>query len=574
LTTPPREGDRSPDGVEVLARTALEFVGLAADVDIYVFIAERLRELVGEGLVMVNSCEENSSVLHCRATVGIGGLTARALKLLGRHPVGMRFPLTDDAHAKLLAGELVLVEGGLHEMALGQIPDAVCTAIERALRIDACWSIGFAREGELFANASVLRRGGQEPLDTEVVETFIRQASLALRRKQAEERLRRTEGQLLKSQRLEAVGRLAGGIAHDFNNLLGVILGYSDLMAAEVEPGSSLERPLESIQAAATRAADLTRQLLAFSRRQIIAPQILDLNGIVLEMDRMLRRLIGEAIEVETRLAPDLAPVEADPSQIEQVVMNLVVNARDAMPAGGRLSIETANVLFDEAYVRTHADTRPGSYVMLAVADTGEGMDAETSGRVFEPFFTTKDTGTGLGLSTVYGIVKQSGGTIQVYSEPGQGTTFKVYLPQAVGEARPVPVAPRLSDAPQGTETLLVAEDEPMLRELEARILRAAGYRVLVAGDGQEALQVCATHEGEIHLLITDVVMPGMGGRELADRAVVLRPDLRVLFASGHTDDAIVRDGRLDAGLPFIQKPFVAAELLTAVRRLLDRAGT
>jgi two-component system, cell cycle sensor histidine kinase and response regulator CckA len=570
-TQAPGGADRAGGGVEVLARTALEFVGLPADADIYLFIAERLQTLVGDALVFVNSCEENSSVLHCRAVVGMGNLVQRSLRLLGRHPLGMQFPLTAEAHASLLAGELELVEGGLKELALGQIPDAVCAALERALRLDDCWSIGFAREGELFANATVLRRSGQEPLDTEVVETFIRQASLALRRKQAEERLRQTEDQLLRSQRLEAVGRLAGGIAHDFNNLLGVILGYGEMMAAEIEPGSSLEQPLHSIQSAAARAADLTRQLLAFSRRQIIEPKIIDLNDVVREMESMLERMIGEMIEVETRLAPDLDPVEADPGQVEQVLMNLVVNAREAMPDGGRLTIETSNVLFDDAYLRSHVDTEPGPHVLLALSDTGQGMDDETRSQVFEPFFTTKESGTGLGLSTVYGIVRQAGGTIWVYSEPGQGTTFKVYLPRASGQPVARAELPSLDGAPRGNETILVAEDEPMLRQLVVRILESAGYQVLQASDGREALGLCETHEGVIHLLVTDLVMPEMGGRELAEYAATLRPDLLTLYSSGYTDDGIVQGGRLEPGLPFIQKPFVASELLARVRALLNR---
>ncbi len=569
--TGPTSGDaRAAEAVEILSRTALEFVGLPADADIYVFIAEQLRALVGEGMVLVNSCEENASVLHCRATAGLGGWTSTTLKLLGRHPIGMRFPLTADAHSQLVAGELVAVEGGLRELALGQIPDAVCTAIERAMRVDAFYSIGFAREGELFANATVLRRTGQPPLHTEVVQTFIRQASLALRRKQAEERLRQTEDQLLKAQRLEAVGRLASGISHDFNNLLGVIIGYADVMEEQIEAGSELIAPLESIQAAATRAADLTRQLLAFSRRQAVAPEVIDLNVVVREMDRMLQRIIGETIEVETRLDPELGPVEADPGQVEQVVMNLVVNARDAMPGGGRLTIETANVLFDEAYIRSHKDVPPGAHVLLAVTDTGEGMDEQTCARVFEPFFTTKPTGTGLGLATVHGVVKQCGGTIWVYSEPGQGTTFKVYLPRSGGDVQPGAAPLSLGAAPGGHETVLVAEDEPMLRELLCRVLSSAGYTVLRAGDGPEALGICTEHGGPIHLLLTDVVMPSMGGQELAGLARALRPELRTLFASGYADHAVVSNGQLEPGLHFIQKPFAPAELLHRIRQLLD----
>ncbi len=380
------------------------------------------------------------------------------------------------------------------------------------------------------------------------------------------------EAQLLQSQKMEAVGRLAGGIAHDFNNLLTVIKGYSELLVEEVGGDGRLRRAAEEIDKAADRAALLTRQLLAFSRRQVLEPEVLDLNDVVANMDKMLRRLIGEDIDLVSVRRPGLGRVKADPGQIEQVIMNLAVNARDAMPQGGKLTLETANVELDEVYARNHVAITPGSYVMLAVSDTGCGMDAETQARIFEPFFTTKELGkgTGLGLATVYGIVKQSGGYIWVYSEPGQGTTFKVYLPrleEAVETAQPEREIVRPA---RGSETVLLVEDEENVRQLVRQTLEKNGYTVLEARAGAEATQLSAQHPGPIHLMLTDVVMPKMSGRELAERLALLRPGIKVLYMSGYTDNAIVHHGVLDPGTAFLQKPFTAADLGQKVREVLD----
>ncbi|MCK9460057.1 MAG: response regulator [Proteobacteria bacterium] len=390
-------------------------------------------------------------------------------------------------------------------------------------------------------------------------------------RKHAEARHSELEAQLLGAQKMEAIGRLAGGVAHDFNNLLSVIISYAEFAIDQLRESDPVRSDLVEIHKAGQRAAALTRQLLAFGRKQMLAPEVLSLNDVVTDIESMLSRLLGEDVDVVTHLAEDLGNVTADRGQIEQVIMNLAVNSRDAMPEGGKLTIETANVELDESYAARHVAVVPGRYVLLSVSDTGCGMDAETQSRIFEPFFTTKERGkgTGIGLSTAYGIVKQSGGNTCVYSEPGQGTAFKVYLPRVsapVVEAAPKPV----SEAPRGSETVLVVEDEDAVRRLTERILRAAGYRVLAASNGGEALLLCEKHGDAIDLLLTDVVMPQMGGRELFARLATISPGLRVLFTSGYTDDTIVHHGLLAPGTRFIGKPFNAAALARKVREVLD----
>ena len=389
-------------------------------------------------------------------------------------------------------------------------------------------------------------------------------------RKRTETALENSELQLRQSQKLEAVGRLAGGIAHDFNNLLTVIRGYSELLMKTEISEQSHER-LTEIYKAADRASALTRQLLAFSRKQVMKPKVLHLNALVEGTEKMLRRLIGEDVEVSTALSPNVSRISADPSQIEQVLINLVVNARDAMPEGGKITIETANVVLDEAYADLHLAVKAGSYVMLAVSDTGVGMDAETRKQIFEPFFTTKETGkgTGLGLSMVYGIVKQSGGNIWVYSEVGKGTTFKIYFPVA----EPAAIAPVREAttvfATRATETILLVEDEEMVRNLTTSILAEKGYRVLAARNGDEAIEVANTHRGVIDVLITDVIMPRMNGKQVADVITRKHPKIPVLYMSGYTDEAIVHHGVLEQGINFIEKPFTSQALTTKVRRLL-----
>jgi len=392
-------------------------------------------------------------------------------------------------------------------------------------------------------------------------------------RKRAEEALSASQAQLQQSQKLEAIGQLAGGVAHDFNNLLTAITGYSDLSLRRLNEGDPIRRNLEEIKKASNRAASLTRQLLAFSRKQILEPKVLDLNAVVKDMYKMLRRLIGEDMDLATNAAQDLGKVKADPGQVEQIIMNLVVNARDAMPRGGKVTIETANVTLDERYAFEHVPVQTGDYVMLAISDTGCGMDKETQSHIFEPFYTTKaaSKGTGLGLSTVYGIVKQSGGFIWVYSEVGKGTSFKIYLP-LIADVR-VQEKPKPQTAPadlSGDETILLVEDEEVVRRMARLILESRGYRVLEAVEGQDALRVFCEHAGEIDLMLTDVIMPGMSGRVLAERVAALCPELPVLYMSGYTDDAIVRHGLLGDQLEFIQKPFAPEILSRKVRSVLD----
>jgi len=380
------------------------------------------------------------------------------------------------------------------------------------------------------------------------------------------------EEQLQHAQKMEAVGMLAGGVAHDFNNLLTAIIGYSDLARLALRADDPLHHYLTEIRTAGDRATALTRQLLAFSRKQVLQPRVLAINSLVTDVSKMLRRLVGEDVELITLLRPEAGLINADPGQIEQVLMNLVVNARDALLQGGKIIIETANVELGKAYADLHSGAEPGSYVMLAVSDTGTGMDEATRARIFEPFFTTKEPGkgTGLGLSTVYGIVKQSGGNIWVYSEVGQGTTFKVYLPRVKEDAQEGAAATDYEAPLRGTETILLAEDEEVVRKLVCDVLERCGYHVLEAANGGAALSACESYEGPIHLLITDVVMPGMGGRDLANHLASLRPEMKVLFMSGYTDDAIVHHGILDAGIPFLQKPVSPDEMTRKVREVLD----
>jgi PAS domain S-box-containing protein len=379
------------------------------------------------------------------------------------------------------------------------------------------------------------------------------------------------EEELRQAQKIESIGRLAGGVAHDFNNLLTAINGYADLMLEDLADDHRWRGAVTEIRRAGERAADLTGQLLAFSRRQLLQPRVLDLNVLVTESTKMLTRLLGEDIEVITSLDPTLGHVTADAGQLHQIILNLAVNARDAMPRGGQLTIETQNVVLDEEQL--HLSLPPGAYVMLAVSDNGSGMDQETLSRIFDPFFTTKEStkGTGLGLSTVYGIVKQSGGTIFVYSEPGRGTTFKIYLPRS-DKAVSATTEPRVEvDTLRGSETVLVVEDEEAVRKLIEQALRKYGYRVIEATNGAEALRVCENHDPPIRLMVTDVVMPGMSGRELAARVREQLPDLRVLYMSGYTDDTVIRHGLLDASMFFLQKPFTPSALARKVRETLDQ---
>jgi signal transduction histidine kinase len=412
-----------------------------------------------------------------------------------------------------------------------------------------------------------------EQLETRVAERTAALTAEIAEREQANARERLLEAELRQAQKIEAIGRLAGGVAHDFNNILGVITGYGELAQRQLAPEHPARARVDQMMTAAGRAASLTRQLLVFSRREVTQPKLLDLNNIVADTQKMLGRLIGEDVELVIRAAAGLGTVKADPGQLEQIIMNLAVNARDAMPKGGSLTLETANAELDEDYAAAHPPTTPGGYVMLAISDTGVGMDQETQLRIFEPFFTTKPEGegTGLGLATVYGIVTQGGGHISVYSEPGRGTTFKVYLPRVaeLAEAGPAEAVP--AERPRGSETLLLVEDTATLQEVIRETLEESGYTVLLASNGDAAMTVARERKGPIHLLLTDVVMPKLGGADLARLLSALRPEIRVLFMSGYTKGAISRHGLLGEEVLLLEKPFTGDKLARAVREALDR---
>jgi PAS domain S-box-containing protein len=445
--------------------------------------------------------------------------------------------------------------------------------------LESQWRAVETAEGAVFETVHRRRDGSELPVEVSarlVGEGGRRFRQSVIRditeRKRAEEEQRKLQQQLVQAQKMESIGQLAGGVAHDFNNHLTVINGYCDLLLNRVGEGSPLAEQIGQVRRAGEQAARLTQQLLAFSRRQMLEPVTLNLNQVIADSMKMLKPLIGENIEVETHLSPDLHLITADPGQILQVLMNLTTNARDAMPDGGRIVVETLNVELDRSYADRHAEVTPGSYVLLAVSDTGLGMDEETRGRIFEPFFTTKGkgAGTGLGLSTVFGIVRQSGGWIWVYSEPGKGAAFKLYFPKSIAAAAvAAPAAEPARAAPRGTETVLVVEDQDEVRGLTTTILRGYGYHVLEAANGAEALKLCESFRGVIHLLVTDVVMPGMNGRELADRLNAVRPETRVLFTSGYTANVISKQGVLDPGVAFLPKPFLPEGLAAKVREVL-----
>lgn len=458
-------------------------------------------------------------------------------------------------------------------------PHSGLTLIERAIEAGFCGPIILLTgQGNRAVDVEAMKAGAadylvKDQITPQLMERVIRHS---IERKGAEQAVRRSEGQLRQAQKMEAIGNLAGGVAHDFNNLLSVILSYSDLIAAELGPDSPLRADLEEIHAAGVRAAQLTRQLLTFSRKQVVQVRSVDLNDVYVEMESMLRRLLGEDVEL-TWIAPaELGKIAADPGQMEQVIMNLAVNARDAMPRGGKLTIETAEIVLDEDYALEHVGVRAGRHVMLSVSDTGAGMDEATQARIFEPFFTTKGVGkgTGLGLATVFGIVQQSGGSIGVHSAPGRGTTFKVYFPSG-DPADTIPgSSPAAGRGPaRGSETILLVEDEERVRVVTRTILRKYGYNVLEAQSGGDALLLCEKEPGTIHLLLTDVVMPRMSGRHLAERLLVVRPATKVLYMSGYTDDAVVRHGVLESTIAFIQKPITPEALARKVRETLDVPG-
>jgi len=473
-----------------------------------------------------------------------------------------------------------LVGRPIQDALLPRAPDGTPARFEASPIYSACTD-GCTRD--LKAQVFLRRDGSSVPVDyiatpfrqgDQIAGTLITFRDIS-ERLQADEAQAQLEVQLLQSQKMEAVGRLAGGIAHDFNNLLTVIIGRAQRVVRSVEPEHPRYPDIELIQKSAYRASALTRQLLAFSRKQVLQPKVLSLNEVVGDLEAMVRRLIREDIELITALEADLGQVKVDPHQMEQVLVNLVVNAVDAMPHGGRLIIETANTELTAAYAIKHVGMEPGAFVMLAVSDNGQGMDADTRARIFEPFFTTKEQGkgTGLGLSTVHGVINQSGGHILVYSEPGQGTTFKIYLPRVDGPKRAARRLVAPVDVRRGAETLLVVEDEEDVRGLARDVLVEGGYTVLVAATAEDAVRICEEHGSPISLLLSDVVMPKVSGPQLAQRLVDLRPELHVLYMSGYTDEAIVHHGVLEPGTAFIEKPFTPEGLCGKVRDVLDAAA-
>jgi two-component system cell cycle sensor histidine kinase/response regulator CckA len=512
-------------------------------------------------------------------------LTLHALKRSGYDVTFKRVQTREDMRAALLAEPWQVVVSD-YSMPMFSAPEAYETLC--ATGLDIPFLIVSGTVGEETAVQAMrmgvndyLLKGALQRLGPAIEREVRDCASRAARKQsdlarlQAEAQLQKAEEQLRQAQRMEAVGRLAGGVAHDFNNLLSVIMSYTSFAMDAVKPEDSLREDLETIKRAAGRAAELTRQLLAFSRQQVLQPKVLDLSQTVRDVEPMLKRIVGEdvALTVLPAHVPDRVggKVHADPGQIEQVIMNLVVNARDAMPRGGQITIEVDNVFLNEDYVTQHLSAAPGHYVMLAISDTGTGMDKETLAKIFEPFFTTKpkDKGTGLGLATVYGIVKQSGGDIWVYSEVGIGTTFKIYLPRTERADDDQPAAPAKRSL-QGHESVLVVEDDDDVRAIMCTVLRRNGYVVQEARNGGEALLMCEKLTTKIDLLVSDVIMPHVGGRELVDRIRPLRPSMKVLFVSGYTENAILNHGVLDAGVSFLPKPITPEAFAAKVRDVLN----
>jgi signal transduction histidine kinase/CheY-like chemotaxis protein len=557
---------KQAERLRILHDIDLAIITETAPVAIAEAVLRRLRDLLGVPRAIVNLFDLAAGEVEWLAAVG-------------RHRLhvgpGVRYPLT-------LAGDVDALRRGEPQMIdVRSLSPSLEAEALLASGVHAYMVVPMIAGGELIGSVSF---GGDRADFPEeqvgIAQEVAAQLAIALRQARLVEELRtsyrdlqETQAHLAQAQKMEAIGQLAGGVAHDFNNLLTVISGRSHLALAQLPAEHALRRHIDLIRTTADRAAALTRQLLAFSRKQVLEPKVLDLNAVVAGLAPMLPRLVGENLEFTALAAPGLGRVKADPSQLEQVILNLAVNARDAMPQGGRLTIETGNVELDDAYARRHQGATPGRFVMLAVSDTGHGMDAATQARIFEPFFTTKEPGkgTGLGLATVFGIVKQSGGSIWVYSEPGHGTTFKVYLPR-VDDATDHP-APAAEGSPlaRASETILLVEDDDEVRALACETLEGNGYAVIPAASAAEALRVVGARQQPIHLLVTDVVLPQVSGRGLADLLAPDHRDLRVLYISGYTDDAIVRHGVLEAGTAFLQKPFTPHTLLSKVRKVLDR---
>jgi PAS domain S-box-containing protein len=569
--------DRDSRTQRDLARTKVaEIVGTLGSLAVLGFVFGRLRQEIARGRRSTEALHDSEDVLEAtkadrRASEGALRVSERRFSRLAESGV-IGITVADDSGRILEANDTFLSTLGYSrsDFRAGKITYAETTPPE--------W-----HDSNAVAWQQLRTHGLARPWEKEYVRLDGTRVPVLVAAAMIDESLHITvsldlsdrkvlEDQLRRATKMEAIGTLAGGIAHDFNNLLSVILTYTDLMMNELGPGDPKKADLGEVRKAGEQAAGLTRQLLSFSRQQVLKPRILDLNEIVTGMDRMLRRLLGEGIELSLLTAHSVGRVYADPGQVEQVIMNLVVNARDAMPRGGTLSIETGNADLDAEYAAQHLSVAPGPYVMVATTDTGSGMDKATLARIFDPFFTTKEAGhgTGLGLSTAYGFVKQSGGHIWVYSEPGQGTTFKIYLPRTDAHASALPTSPPSPATLRGSETVLVVEDDDQVRASMRAVLRRYGYNVLEAQNGGEAFLVCEKYTATIQLLITDVVMPRMSGREVAERLGPMRPEMKVLYVSGYAEGSVVHHGVLDSGVHFLQKPITAEVLARRVREVLE----
>ncbi len=555
-----------------LARFAVDLVELPIETDIYEFLAKELYGLQSSILVAVFENDSYTREANCKAIKVMDAIRTRLIAAIGHDLIGTKqSELPQKLLVELKNSRVFELEGGFSPFLDIWFPDFAKKLHEPLAGIESGFMIGFVRHGQLFGSALIGLGKGQS-IDSNIVETFGSLVSVALQRRRAEEKNQNLQGQLEQAQKMEAIGQLAGGIAHDFNNLLTGITGNISLLQMDLESSDPIYDILTEINEAATRASSLTRQLLAFSRKQIIEPRVLDLNDLVLNLQKMLGRLIGENISLTTRLSSELSQIQADPGHLEQVIVNLAVNSRDAMPSGGKLTIETKNVELNEEYSRSHPPARPGKYVLMSVRDTGTGMDKATCSRIFEPFFTTKplDHGTGLGLAMVYGIVKQHNGWVEVDSELGQGTIFRIYMPQVNNRKQQTLETPTGTPLPTGHETVLVVEDEAVVRNIAVRILGRQGYRVLQASDGAEALDVVANSSRPINLLVTDMVMPGMSGKQVADQLLEQYPKLRVLYTSGYTSGEIVDHGVLAEGVNFLGKPYSPEDIAVRVREILD----
>lgn len=578
-TAPAGMPPADPRTLELLAESALHFLDFTVGEDIYEFIAREFTRLAPVKAVSASEYLPEKDALVCRAIDGKKDLISRGFQAFNQQLIGREIKLSDEeARQTMLTGCAAYMEDGFYRLSFGLIPKPVCKTLEKIFGVGGLHAIGLVKSGELLGTMVFVPT--YEGLNPYVVETFARQASGALHRIQAEQKRVALERQLNQSMRMESIGRLAGGIAHDFNNLLTAITGNVSMVIDDAAPDTPMHQALHEIQEASERAAALTRQLLTFSRRGMIRPRNVSLHGIIRQFSDIIGRLLGENINLTMDLqASEDMSINADPSQIEQVLLNLAVNARDAMPDGGELAISTREYRAEQSGdVPGQPALQPGRYVKLTVTDKGCGIDAITLKNIFEPFFTTKPKGkgTGLGLATVFGIVKQHNGAMDVDSAPGRGTSFHIFLPSIKADREreyEQPVSNSATPIPKGSENILLAEDEPTVRLATASVLRRFGYNVLEAHNGEHALELSRNFDGSIELLLTDVIMPGMNGRQLADKLVVERPDTAVLYASGYTEDVIGDKGVLDSSLHFIAKPFSISELAGKIRTVLDTPG-